>query len=118
MKKLGIVLGVVVLFGVFGSCILLFSDSKKDENPTTIKEETSIKAEDTVESAKLTLVGDLLFETRFYEAVENGDDPNLYFQLVQDYFSDDDLLTFTKNAINASFIPENVKDNILKKAKL
>lgn len=33
-------------------------------------------------------------------------------------FSDDDLLTFTKNAINASFIPENVKDNILKKAKL
>ena len=91
MKKLGIVLGVVVLFGVFGSCILLFSDSKKDENPTTIKEETSIKAEDTVESAKLTLAGDLLFETRFYEAVENVDDPNLYFQFVQDYFSDDDL---------------------------
>lgn len=40
---------------------------------------------------KLTLVGDLLFEEPFYQAVNNGYEMNEYFNLVKHYFIDDDL---------------------------
>ena len=39
----------------------------------------------------LTLVGDLLFEQPFYNAVNNGYDKNIYFSKVKDYFENDDL---------------------------
>lgn len=41
--------------------------------------------------ANLTLVGDLLFEQPFYDAIEKGYDKNEYFSLVSSYFEDDDL---------------------------
>ena len=47
--------------------------------------------EDKKLEAKLTLVGDLLFEQPFYDAINNGDDKNDYFSLVKDYFENDDL---------------------------
>ena len=52
-------------------------------------------AEDTITSspreAKLTFVGDFLFEAPFFTAVDNGYDRNSYFTLVKKYFEDDDL---------------------------
>lgn len=42
-------------------------------------------------SAKLTLVGDFLFESPFYQSVSNGYNENDYFKFVKDYFLDDDL---------------------------
>lgn len=41
--------------------------------------------------AKLTLVGDLLFEQPFYDAIDKGDDKNKYFKRVKKYFEEDDL---------------------------
>ena len=41
--------------------------------------------------AKLTFVGDFLFEAPFFTAVDNGYDRNSYFSLVKKYFEDDDL---------------------------
>jgi len=41
--------------------------------------------------ANLTLVGDLLFEQPFYDAIEKGYDRNEYFSLVKSYFLEDDL---------------------------
>ena len=41
--------------------------------------------------AKLTFVGDLLFEQPFYDAIDNGEDKNLYFNKVKKYFENDDL---------------------------
>ena len=41
--------------------------------------------------AKLTLVGDFLFEAPFFTAVDNGYDRNMYFSLVKKYFEDDDI---------------------------
>lgn len=41
--------------------------------------------------AKLTFVGDFLFEAPFFSAVDNGYDRNSYFALVKKYFEDDDL---------------------------
>ena len=40
---------------------------------------------------KLTLVGDLLFEQPYYNAITNGEDINLYFNRVKEYFENDDL---------------------------
>lgn len=42
-------------------------------------------------SVKLTLVGDLLFEQPYYDALENGEDKNKYFNRVKNYFENDDL---------------------------
>ena len=41
--------------------------------------------------AKLTFVGDFLFEAPFFSAVDNGYDKDSYFKLVKKYFEDDDL---------------------------
>jgi len=41
--------------------------------------------------AKLTLVGDLLFEQPFYDAIDNGEDKDKYFNQVKKYFERDDL---------------------------
>ena len=41
--------------------------------------------------AKLTFVGDFLFEAPFFTAVDNGFDKDSYFKLVKKYFEDDDL---------------------------
>lgn len=41
--------------------------------------------------AKLTLVGDLLFEQPFYDAIDNGEDKNKYFNRIKKYFLEDDL---------------------------
>lgn len=41
--------------------------------------------------AKLTFVGDFLFEAPFFAAVDNGYDKDFYFAHVKKYFEDDDL---------------------------
>lgn len=41
--------------------------------------------------AKLTLVGDLLFEEPYYNDIEKGTSKDLYFRRVLDYFENDDL---------------------------
>ena len=52
-------------------------------------------AEDTTTApsreAKLTFVGDFLFEAPFFSAVDNGYNKDSYFKLVKKYFEDDDL---------------------------
>lgn len=42
-------------------------------------------------SSELTIVGDFLYEEPYYSALRNGEDNNLYFSLVNKFFSDDDL---------------------------
>lgn len=39
----------------------------------------------------ITMVGDLLFESPFYKAIDNGYNKDEYFSSVKHYFSDDDL---------------------------
>lgn len=42
-------------------------------------------------SARLTIVGDFLYEEPYYSALRNGEDSSLYFSRVKDFFSNDDL---------------------------
>ena len=72
--------------------LLSYSCKSNTQQKETIAEAI---AEDTITSspreAKLTFVGDFLFEAPFFTAVDNGYDRNSYFTLVKKYFEDDDL---------------------------
>lgn len=62
----------------------------KFDCPKTVE----VNKEENIDSkkiAKLTLVGDLLFEQPFYNAIHNGDNKDEYFSLVKKYFIEDDL---------------------------
>ena len=63
----------------------IIDDATKSTTVTTTKEIEKPK------EVKLTLVGDLLFEQPFYNAVDKGYDKNIYFNRIKSYFQDDDL---------------------------
>lgn len=90
-KELKISFFIVLCFlvGVFA----VLSNSDKKTRTDDLKESitSSTAKKNRKRSAKLTLVGDFLFESPFYKSVENGEDANNYFKLVKDYFLDDDL---------------------------
>lgn len=70
------------------SNLILKDDNNKANTPTT-KTTTTKKVE--THEAKLTFVGDFLFEQPYFDAIDNGEDKDLYFSLVKDYFKNDDL---------------------------
>ncbi len=69
----------------------LKDNNVNENNPS--KEDDKNKDNDTDDkrSAKVTLVGDFLFEQPFYDSIDKGDDINNYFKNVKKYFLDDDL---------------------------
>lgn len=75
------------LLFVILSIFLLCGCNNVNNEEVINKEEKTIK-KDYIE---LTIVGDLLFESPFYNAVNNGYDKNNYFSLVNDYFTSDDI---------------------------
>ncbi len=90
MKKKRWLFFVIILI-IIGSVVYFYEPNKKDDEKTTYTNEVDKKNENKIKSANLTLVGDLLFESPFYKAVENGYDKNTYFSLVKKYFEEDDL---------------------------
>lgn len=56
-----------------------------------VKDKEIIKEEKRVRELNLTIVGDLLFESSYYKVRENGENENLYFSKVKNYFEDDDI---------------------------
>ena len=70
------------------SCSCKSNTQQKETIAETIAEDTIT---DSPREAKLTFVGDFLFEAPFFTAVDNGYDRNSYFALVKKYFDDDDL---------------------------
>ena len=73
---------------IFILIIILIPFFKKENNNINVNQ--SIK-DDSKTTAKLTLVGDFLFEQPFYDAISNGDDKEKYFNRVKNYFINDDL---------------------------
>lgn len=110
VKKIVVILSVV-LIGVVLVSIFLFSHPKQDDNEQDIpvnQEETNSD----VKTAKLTFVGDLLFESAYYNAINQGEDQDLYFSLVKNYFKQDDLSVGNMEVvIGNEEIPVNGGDN-------
>ncbi len=90
-KGVWVVLGIliVLLAAVGGS--LYFLKPKEQEEPKS--EIPVVEQEETpkVESANLTIVGDLLFEQPFYNFLDSGGNGKDYFQNVEPIFQQDDM---------------------------
>lgn len=92
MKKFFISFIVLLLIGFIGTSFFVFfqkEEKQPEKEDVPVLEDTP--KEDEKKTAKLTFVGDLLFETAYYNAIDQGEDQNLYFSLVKDYFQNDDL---------------------------
>ena len=76
----------IALLSIFCSCNSNGQANNSSENQTTDSVVLLQPRE-----AKLTFVGDFLFEAPFFSAVDNGYDKDSYFKLVKKYFEDDDL---------------------------
>ena len=79
---------MLVIIGFISGSFLFLKDKEKvevkDDARPTIQEEDK-------QMATLTFVGDLLFETNYYNAINSGEVEEQYFRLVKNYFFKDDL---------------------------
>ena len=88
MKKIFIPLIMLVIIGFISGSFLFLKDKEKEEVEDDAR--PTIQEEDK-QMATLTFVGDLLFETNYYNAINSGEDKEQYFHLVKNYFLKDDL---------------------------
>lgn len=94
---IGIIVAIILCFLVGFICFKSSGNTQKKESDnsepkTTKKTTTAVKSEEknNKSEAKLTFIGDLMFEQPFYDAtpdIEKSD----YFDLVNPYFKDDDI---------------------------
>ena len=75
----------IILLGIF------YFNNKKLDNNNNSNETKKENEKNDIKEANLTIVGDFLFESPFYDAINAGDDKDEYFSLVKDYFQNDDL---------------------------
>ena len=91
MKKVCFFALLFFLLGITGISFWAISSVFEEKSKEIPVNKEQLEVVEDKKTAKLTLVGDLLFETAFYQAIDSGDNPNDYFQLVKDYFNQDDL---------------------------
>ena len=92
--KILIILIILVLLIILLNLIITRTKSTPlpiIDDATTSTKVTTTKEIEKPKEVKLTLVGDLLFEQPFYNAVDKGYDKNIYFNRIKSYFQDDDL---------------------------
>ncbi len=93
---IGIMIAIILCFIVGFVCFKSSGNTQKKENnnepKTTEKTTTTAKEQEQAKKseAKLTFIGDLLFEQPFYNATNDIEKSN-YFELVNPYFKDDDI---------------------------
>ena len=88
MKRILIPLIMLVIIGFISGSFLFLKDKEKEEVEDDAR--PTIQEEDK-QMATLTFVGDLLFETNYYNAINSGEVEEQYFRLVKNYFFKDDL---------------------------
>lgn len=88
MKKGILYIIILIIIGVLS--YFTYQNFNRDDNANDDNiSENKTNQESKV--ARLTIVGDFLYEQPYYSALENGDDPELYFNRVKKYFQSDDL---------------------------
>jgi len=89
-KKIKIGLSLLIILLIIGKVMISHPNKSQEKQEETKKVEPKpIKKQ--IDSAKLTFVGDFLFEEPYYNAIKNGEDKDLYFSLIKPYFEDDDI---------------------------
>ena len=89
--KFKILIFILIVLITSISCFYISKELLEEKTLPIIKEITTTKKADDTSKVKLTLVGDLLFEQPFYDAIDKGYDEDLYFSYVKEYFKNDDL---------------------------
>lgn len=94
MKRKKIFIGSIIIFVMVIVGLLIFNSLKPndeiiDKSPTDMSDKIPIEPNE--KTAKLTLVGDFLYEEPYYVALKAGEDKDKYFSKVKDYFQNDDL---------------------------
>lgn len=84
---LAILLMMTLILGIF----LSYKKKPQEKEKPNNQKETIKKPVAKKDTAKLTVVGDFLFEQPYYNAIANGEDKDLYFSLIKPYFEKDDL---------------------------
>jgi poly-gamma-glutamate synthesis protein (capsule biosynthesis protein) len=85
-----IIIPILVII-IFSSSIYILYKNNNVNNNSLEDISTTTKSVNKVKEINFTFVGDLLFESPFYNAVSNGYDKNTYFNRVKKYFLDDDI---------------------------
>lgn len=85
-----VIILLIFYIGIF-SLIKDFKNEKIKKEQISTGVTTNRTTKQARRQAKLTLVGDFLFEAPFYKAIENGYEKEKYFSLVKHYFEEDDL---------------------------
>lgn len=80
-----IIISISVIYKVSPKIIL---NDKKNTEEIIINDK---KNKDENKELNLTVVGDLLFESPYYKAIDAGESKDLYFSKVKKYFEDDDI---------------------------
>lgn len=80
---------VAVIVGLFWLSPSRSKGEILDKTPTDMDEKSPIEPNEKI--AKLTLVGDFLYEEPYYAALRSGEDEKLYFSKVKYRFKNDDL---------------------------
>ena len=91
--KKNILAFLLILILIFLSLIYITTGKiKKNETKVDKPKETITNVvENKNKELNLTIVGDLLFESPYEKAVENGESKELYFNRVKKYFENDDI---------------------------
>lgn len=96
--KLLLFLSIVII--IIGAIFYLSSRILSDPTEETTYNNKEDKKESKDEKIKLTIVGDLLFEQPYYDALASGDNKDNYFSLVKEYFLNDDLTIANMEVVN------------------
>lgn len=86
-----IILLLITFSVVYVICKKYTNNEKNNINNEETKETITTTEKKKNKELKLTVVGDLLFESPYEKAIENGESKYLYFNKVKKYFIDDDI---------------------------
>lgn len=84
----------IVVLLVIASFFLIMNyldENEFNKDDLTKKTTISTTIKNNKKDINFTFVGDLLFESLFYRAIDNGYDKDIYFNRVKKYFLDDDI---------------------------
>lgn len=86
-KIIAFIISILLVIGAIIG-IIKYTDENENNNTAT---STTTKTKSEKKEINFTFVGDLLFESLFYDAIDKGYDKNVYFNRVKKYFLDDDI---------------------------
>lgn len=92
MKLIKFIIVIITVLVLLSGIYLIITENLENNDYKNLNNtSTTTVIPNNTKEIKFTVVGDLLFESPFYKAVNSGYDKNQYFNRVSKYFLDDDI---------------------------